>query len=234
MKLTVGPLPPAVYWRRRAAVAGTLLLVVIALLYSCGGNSNVAQRDRAQSPAGRTSPTPTPSASASVPVFTPGGGIDIPTGGGGDTASPSASPSLVPAAQPAPVPSGPCTDGEISVVATPAQPSVQYGHVFVRFYLRIKNISSRSCTRDVGADPQELYLQDASKTKVWSSDACNPRPGNDVRMFHPGDQAEFFLDWTGNATNNGCGDAKVSPGKYQLFGRLATKLSDPAPLDVVK
>jgi len=37
MNLTVGPLAPAVYWRRRAFVAGALLVVVLLLVYSCGG-----------------------------------------------------------------------------------------------------------------------------------------------------------------------------------------------------
>ena len=37
MRLTVGPLPPAVYWRRRAVVLGAGLLFLIVLLYSCTG-----------------------------------------------------------------------------------------------------------------------------------------------------------------------------------------------------
>ncbi|NJC73874.1 hypothetical protein HC031_29790 [Planosporangium thailandense] len=234
MKLTVGPLPPAVYWRRRAAVAGTLLLAMFALLYSCTGTANVSRRTGAQSPAGRdsSSPTPTPSASVSpsAPVFTSGGGIDIPAGDG-DSQSASASPSLVPAAQPSPAPSGPCTDGEIAVTAAAASTSVAQGST-VRFYLRVKNIAGRSCTRDVGADAQELYLQNAAKAKVWSSDSCDAQHGTDVRMFGPNIEAEFYLDWHGNATDNGCPGGKVAPGKYELVARLATKLSDPVVVEV--
>jgi hypothetical protein len=40
MRSTVGPLPPAVYWRRRALVLGVLLLIVIALFVSCGGEDD--------------------------------------------------------------------------------------------------------------------------------------------------------------------------------------------------
>jgi hypothetical protein len=37
MRLTVGPLPPAVYWRRRAAVAVALALVIVLLAMMCSG-----------------------------------------------------------------------------------------------------------------------------------------------------------------------------------------------------
>ena len=39
MNLTVGPHPPAVYWRRRALVAGGLLLLILLVVWSCGGSS---------------------------------------------------------------------------------------------------------------------------------------------------------------------------------------------------
>jgi hypothetical protein len=120
----------------------------------------------------------------------------------------------------------------MTVTATPAQVSVPHDKAFVRFYLRIKNISGRSCTRDVGSDPQELYLQDASKAKVWSSDMCAPAPGSDVRTFNPGAQAEFFVDWDGKAVSSGCVKRELPAGKYELLGRLTTKLSDPTPLEL--
>jgi hypothetical protein len=226
MKLTVGPLPSAVYWRRRAAVAGTLFLLTVALIYSCSSNSNVSQRNRVK-PSGSSSKTPTLSPSPSAPVLTPGGGIVAQTGEG-DEPPPSAAPSAEP---PAPL-TGPCTDGEMAVTASPSQGSAPR-NTHVRFYLRIKNISGRSCTRDLGADAQELYLQDASKARIWSSDACDPRHGADVRTFGPGIEAEFYLDWDGKASNAGCANRQPPPaGKYELVGRLATKLGDPAPVEL--
>src|SRR3954452_12972344 len=56
MRLTVGPLPAAVYWRRRAVVLVGLAVLVLIASYACGGptTSNAgAQR----------TPTPTPTAS---------------------------------------------------------------------------------------------------------------------------------------------------------------------------
>ncbi|GAA1803046.1 hypothetical protein HC028_05025 [Planosporangium flavigriseum] len=151
-----------------------------------------------------------------------------PAGDGSESQPPSTSPTAEP---PAPA-TGPCTDAEMAVTAAPAQASVaQNAHV--RFYLRIKNISARSCTRDVGADAQELYLQDTSKAKIWSSDTCEPRHGTDVRTFGPGIEAEFFLDWNGKASSaTGCTNNAPPKGKYELLARLATKLSDPVALEL--
>ena len=37
MRLTVGPLPAAVYWRRRAVVLVGLAILVLIVSYACGG-----------------------------------------------------------------------------------------------------------------------------------------------------------------------------------------------------
>jgi hypothetical protein len=111
-----------------------------------------------------------------------------------------------------------------------ADPASSPRGTFVKFTLNIKNTSNRSCTRDVGADPQELYLQtrDNAKTKVWSSDACYPMHGSDVRTFQPGDVAKFYVVWNGRATNAGCANQQPpAAGTYSLVGRLAGKFSDP-------
>ncbi|GII25306.1 hypothetical protein [Planosporangium mesophilum] len=227
MKLTVGPLPPAVYWRRRAAVAGALVVVVATLVYSCTGNANDS-RTAGGKPAGKPSPgsSGSPSPSPSRQVFTPASGLPQ-VGEGGDL--PPAAPN---SSDPPAAPSSPCTDEEMSVTAVAESASVGQGS-FVKFTLRIKNVSNRSCTRDVGADAQELYLQDAGKVKVWSSDSCDPPHGTDVRTFGPGIETQFWQVWDGKATNAGCTDRKAPPvGKYELFGRLATKLGDPVAVEL--
>jgi hypothetical protein len=231
MRLTVGPLPPAIYWRRRAAILGILLLIVLLVFYSCSNASDASRRKRVLTP---TTGHPTsPSPSATQPAYTPPGGLNT------QDDNPSASPdpdqsgaSTGGSAADASVQTGPCTDGELTLTAV-AEPASVARAAFVKFTLRIKNTSARSCTRDVGADPQELYLQDGAKSKVWSSDACEPLHGTDVRTFKPGDVAEFYVVWNGKATNAGCANQQPPPaGKYQLVGRLSTKLSDPSPLEI--
>jgi hypothetical protein len=241
MRLTVGPLPPAVYWRRRLAILGALLLVVVVFLYACsggdggknggkGGGQNGTQSGSQPARPGRTpSPSPGPSGSAPPSALPPLGSLP-PEGGepvDQGAASPGADGSLAPAGA-----SGLCTDEEMVVTAVPQAPSVARG-AYVNFTLKIKNNSNRTCTRDVGADAQELFLLDASKAKMWSSDACDAQHGGDVRTFRPGIEAQFFVTWDGKATSSGCaGRPLPAAGRYQLVGRLSGKLSEPVPLEV--
>ena len=102
MRTTVGPLPPAVYWRRRAVVLGALLLAAVLLFVACGGNAKDANRGHNTS-----SQTPLPAPASSTPEEEPsfadakpgGGGPALPgpgdaqpTLGDGTSAAPSAHP----------------------------------------------------------------------------------------------------------------------------------------------
>src|SRR5262245_57035522 len=118
MKLTVGPLAPAVYWRRRAVVLGALLFVVIVIAYSCSGSdpsgaANVKGPPR--SPwAAPSSPSPSASTLLTLPLNT----------------DPTVGPSNQPAGPPpntGATASGPCTDAEMSVVPVPDPASVKQG-----------------------------------------------------------------------------------------------------------
>src|SRR4051794_14185349 len=40
MRLTVGTLPPAVYWRRRVLLLAALLIVILTGVYACTGGGN--------------------------------------------------------------------------------------------------------------------------------------------------------------------------------------------------
>lgn len=235
MRLTVGPLPAAVYWRRRAVVLSAVVLVALVIFYSCTGPDGKATT--------ATPPTPTPSAESSptdavlvptveAPVTTsptpspspftlPTGGGGGGGGGGGDTTE---------AAQ-----SGACTDTEMVVTATPASGKAAAGAT-IDFTIRFRNASKRSCTRDIGADAQELRLMDGQKV-IWSSDDCGARHGSDVRKFAPDDAVAFTLTWNGKRSRSGTG-AKVCTagatapaiGAYQLVGRLGTAYSSPTTL----
>jgi hypothetical protein len=231
MRLTVGPLPPAVYWKRRAAILGILLLLVLLVSYSCSNVSGAARGKRVFTPT--TGSPPAPTASATQSAYTPPSGLPSqaqgpPADSGSDQSNTSAGGSTTDTS----TQTGPCTDGEVTLTVAPEPASVARA-AFVKFTLSIKNTSTRSCTRDVGADPQELYLQDDAKSKIWSSDACDPVHGSDVRTFKPGDVAQFYVVWNGKATNAGCTNQQPPPaGRYQLVGRLSTKLSDPSPLEI--
>ena len=222
MRLTVGPLPPAVYWRRRAVVLGALLLVVMVVTYSCGGSPQSGATS--QNPA-TTSPDIEPT--STVTLLTPETG-SAPTTGPAAT-SPTAAATTGPAPQ-----TGACTDSEMSVIPVPARATARTGEQ-LDIRLRIKNISSRTCSRDVGADLQELRIvKGATAEKIWSSDDCGGARGTDVRSFPPNHENEYLVTWNGRASTKCTGGAPGGPvpaaGEYRVFGRLGTKLSNPVRL----
>src|SRR5690349_13528445 len=47
MRLTVGPLSPNVYWRRRAVVLAGALVVVLIIAYSCSGGDEPGKKPTA-------------------------------------------------------------------------------------------------------------------------------------------------------------------------------------------
>jgi hypothetical protein len=225
MKLTVGPLPPAVYWRRRVVVLGGLLVAVLLLTSLCSTSSS-GKAGQARTAGSRSSA----GAEATATVLTP------------TTADPSEIPTSPPAPGPAgppppattnaaPAPTGLCADADISVVAAPVATTVKLGST-LKIYLKVKNTSNRACGRDVGADAQELVIQQG-KAKLWSSDDCDKLHGTDVKSFGPGIEVSFYVIWDGKGTSAGC-DKKAlpAPGTYQVTARLAAKFSDPVSLTI--
>jgi hypothetical protein len=219
MRLTVGPLPAAVYWRRRVVVLLGVAMVVLVISYACGsGETPVAGAGTQPTTTAGTTATPTPtllrpttqSPRPTQSAFT------LPPGGGA---------------------TGPCTDLEMRVTATAASATVQRGQA-VDVTIKIKNVSQRTCGRDIGADVQELRLLDGT-TVIWSSDDCNANKGRNVQSFAPGRQVSYTLTWNGHRSRTGVGEKTCvagaptpEPAVYQLVARLDQKLSEPFSLRV--
>lgn len=219
MKLTVGPLPAGVYWRRRAIVGGGVLVVALMLWASCGGAPNDKMNSAAASAGAPTSAAGEPSPTIQVPIV----------GGDPATSSPTAAATSSAPSQTGTVP--PCADADLSLAAAPEQ-SVQFRGAYLKFTLKIKNISSHECIRDLGADYQELYLQNGA-VKIWSSDQCDAPHGSQMTVLKPSIEVSFVNVWNGKATNNGCTNREPPPaGKYQLVGRLDTKISEPVQVQL--
>jgi hypothetical protein len=221
MKLTVGPLPSGVYWRRRAIVGGVLVVASLMLWASCGGSGG---DDQGRTPAAASAGAPTPG--LPEPTIT----IQVPTTGE-PPASSAPPPAVTSAAAPASATVPPCADADLSLVASPEQ-AVQFRGASLRLWLKIKNVAGHECVRDIGADSQELYLQVAA-SKMWSSDACDAPHGSQMTVLKPGIEVSFNTVWTGKATNNGCANRETPPaGKYELVGRLGTKVSEPVQVQL--
>jgi hypothetical protein len=225
MRLTVGPLPAAVYWRRRLLVLGVLALIVVGIIYACTGGTDTDQQinpdlaNQTETPEA-TTPTPEP--------------------------SPSPTPSPTPTAFTLPVAAatGPCTDEEIELTASAAQPTLVVGQG-TTFTLTIKNISNRSCVRDIGSIPQELQLRRADGTIAWSSDDCRDEAvyGPDYNYettLAPGEEKRFDIYWNGYRSRTGTDavvcvpsdNAKPHIETHTLVARLGTKLSEPVPVSI--
>ncbi|HKT06080.1 MAG TPA: hypothetical protein VJT31_41770 [Rugosimonospora sp.] len=229
MNLTVGPLPPAVYWRRRAILIGALLLVVILLVSTCGGSGKAGSP---RNTSARQSPTSTPNSNgnAIAPIIGEGGDA-----GGGDPPSPDPGTSAPTADVPAgdgggdiqPSASGPCSDSDLSLTAvvTPLAKGFY-------FSMKVKNISTNACSRDVGGGPQALTVVNSAGTVVWTSDLCaaaGKSPDPDVRTFGPNIETilpprPFYWDGTVGRCSGG---VAPQPGDYRMVARLGSKASTP-------
>jgi len=226
MNLTVGPLPPAVYWRRRAIVGGALLLVVLLIVYSCGGSSGSGAPSRHTGATAAAAPTTTLSEfrpQTSSP--SPGGSASAPATPTTPTPEPSVTtPTTTPG-------SDTCTDTEIQL--TPSVQRITGGSSAYELTLKIKNVSNRTCKRDIGSNPQELHIVSDGQT-VWSSDSCQGGPGqNNIATFGPGIEDTFHVAWDGGG-GPGCTNPTklLAPGSYQIVAKLDTKVSAPVPFTI--
>ncbi len=219
----VGPLPAAVYWRRRLVVLAALLAVLgtvgwlVVSLVTGPGTSAAA--------AGSTTP--------SEPVGTPALDRVVPSVAGVQTPTPPPS-STPPASPAAPVQQAgaPCGDDVIGLeVRTPG--TVTSGSPAV-LELVVTNTAPVPCTRVLDAQLQEMVLLDGAGTRLWGSNDCQPETSSDTRTLAPGEQVVFPLTWTGLTSEPTCTAARVpvAPGSYVVRARLDTETSPDAPLQI--
>jgi hypothetical protein len=231
MRSTVGPLPAAVYWRRRLTVLAALLVLVLGVVFACSG-SDSGQRARG---AGSVSQLPA-SDSPPTAVLTP----ETPEPSFEETGPPEQGPADPPPDAPTSDPAvsadpdGACTDEEMLITPAPARTSARRGQP-IDLRLRIRNVSTRTCARDVGADLQEIYIKQGAR-KVWSSDACGLARGSDVQQFRPNFEREYRVTWNGRSSSRCHNGSATGPlpaaGDYQVLGRLGAKVSEPVRLSI--
>jgi hypothetical protein len=238
MRTSVGPLPAAVYWRRRAVVLGAVLVGVLVLFLSCGGDGDKA--DPRGTGSGTTLPSPGARTSATpdvVPSFEdalPGGPVlPDPSDVVATTAPPAVGTSTNSDVNVA-APEGECADAEVSVTPVPVKIAIKRGTA-LPLRLKIKNIMTRQCSRDVGADLQEIYVKQGAQL-VWSSDKCGTAKGSQMTDLTPNEELEYVVTWNGRMSSQCAGGLAVGAvplaGEYQVFGRLGGKVSDPVRIVV--
>jgi hypothetical protein len=225
----VGPLPTAVYWRRRLLVlVGTLGVLGgggwlgVAVASGDPGSSDPASS--AVAAAGATSAAPTPALEQVLPSLA---AVQVPTAVPTTTA-----PAPVTTAPPAgPVAGGPCTDDMISVDVRPESPTSPVGGK-PTFDLVVTNVSPVACVRALDKGLQEIVLLDGAGDRLWGSNDCFPEASTDPRTLAPGEVVTVPLVWGGLTSEPTCTAPRGAPpaGSYVVRGRLDTKVSPDAPL----
>ncbi|MGI5241140.1 hypothetical protein [Dactylosporangium sp. CA-139066] len=229
MRLTVGPHPPTVYWRRRAFVAaGLLVLVLLGWFAIRGGGSDKPAAVTSAPAAGTGQPAaPGPSGTQAAPRPT-------------DLASPSfvpASPepttAAAPPRSPAPANVAPCTDDQITVTVTTTPSPGVLGGTFT-FNIAIASKAADWCSRDLGAGAQEIRIMHDGAL-LFSSDVCNTSHATDVRAFAAGDAVRYTFTWSSYRANPHACDTTAAPapvGRYQVIARIGTKESAPTEFTI--
>lgn len=217
MRLTVGPLPPAVYWRRRAIVLGAALVVLFVVAQACMSGSPADDRagDGDPSPSTSDSPPPDTNQPAGAPASSPPPATGQPTGAGDPPSEPPSAP-----------PAGDfCTDDEIKLTALASETTFAVG-AGAEFTMRIEHDADRPCERDVGGDQRELYLvPDAGSGRVWSSRDCADPAGEEVVRLTAGWEREHHITFRGSGGPT-CTDV-LEAGEYELLARLGSARSEP-------
>ncbi|MBV1854661.1 PQQ-dependent sugar dehydrogenase [Catellatospora tritici] len=130
-----------------------------------------------------------------------------------------------------------CTDGDLLVTARAGKTELAKG-VGTSLTLVIKNSSKQACSRDVGADMQELFITHGTD-KVWSSDDCGAPRGHQVMNLAAGRELVVTVGWNGKSSS-ACvkGALRVAagpvfkPGEYTLYGRVGSDRSMPVKIKV--
>lgn len=215
---------PAVYRRRRVAVAVLALVVIVALgiviaviagLLGRAGNANGAAAPSS------TAPSSAPSASPSVTSTTTPPATPSPTGAPSATATPSSTPSATGR------PDGACAASDVVVEAATDQETYTPGALPV-LSLLVRNEGEQDCTVNVGTSQMEFVLT-LDDEQVFSSAHCQRESADLEQDIAPGSEERATFEWNRNRTVPGCEavEGDPAPGTYTLTTRLGGRSSEP-------
>ncbi|MGW5313067.1 hypothetical protein ACWEQ0_24680 [Nocardia thailandica] len=216
-----GPLPPEIYWRRRALAVGVavVVLAVVALLIvmaARGGDS--AGEDAAAVTSSSTTAAPASSSAASS----------------SSTTSTSAAAGSSTTTSGAPIAAEPCPDQSLAVKVTVGRPTYKLGEQ-PTFGIVVTNISAGVCSRDLGSGlPQVAVLSIDGQRRLWASNDCNPGGQPDVRNLKPGEQAAFTVNWLGSTSQPNCVGERIQvpAGAYSVVAQLGAINSAAEPFNI--
>ncbi|WP_018686554.1 hypothetical protein [Actinokineospora enzanensis] len=218
-----GPLPRAVYLRRRLAAVAATAFGVVVLVWIIGGLVGHDEGSAARNSAGPASAHP------SDPPST------TPSSAPSSTAPPTSSapaPPPPPPPPPPPDPNLPCPDQAMAISAEPRPGAFQAGSR-PTLLLVVVNAGPVPCTRDIGRAQRELTI-DGGTGRLWSSNDCVRVDGAEPTILAPGQRVEFPVRWAGRTSAPGCPVKRttVPPGQYMLTPRVGGLVGPPVPLTI--
>lgn len=202
--LTRGPLPAQVYWRRRLAVLGVAVLLVVGVARLLGsGSDGSSASDRAEL---ADAPAAAASSATSDPTTSP-------------PPTPSASPTPAAPTSTAPVPAvpdGPCVDSDVAVTpeVTEAVAGPRHG---VTIALQVRTITDEACTWTVSARTLTMKIT-SGKDDIWSSREC-PRVLPKQRVtLRRAESTTLNVTWNARRSDEECSKltAWAMPGFYHV------------------
>lgn len=208
----VGPLPPSVYWRRRAVLLGVPLVLILAIAYSCGG-SNPKQAAHTSA----TPPVSPPSTGTGViqpsvmPTGTPGPGNYYPPAGP-TTGDGGGAPTTAPGSANGSGSTGGGSSGNtgssggtgvgcslnltLTLDRSPGSGTATYpAGQDPDFIVAAKNSGTGNCLLDVSGKGIVITVTDpgANNATVWTSKTC--AGAADSRALGPGDSYQATTVW---------------------------------------
>ena len=195
-----------VYWRRRLMFGLAALVTLIVLIRTFTGGDDAVPTATSASPSAESlTASPIPSIAAASPSPT----------------------ILQPTAQPAvpAVAEGECSDADTSIRVEVDRETTAVGEG-VHINMVVKNISAKTCKRDVGSGANEVTVI-SGPALIWSTDHCNPNTDKDLVELAPGQEWNVKVVWIGKQTSTGCKVTNMAePGAYWAHGRNSSLNSD--------
>jgi hypothetical protein len=188
-----GPLPPRVYWTRRAVVLAVAFLLVfgIALVLGDGSDGKSGDRDTAEQAAGSQTPTRT-----NTTTTTP-------------KATESAKKKRVLAE-----PDGPCDPADIKVEAR-VEREANDGEIRIPLALTGKDAA---CTWTISSRSMVVKII-SGDDRIWSSQQC-PRLPEQAVVVRSAVATKVVLVWNGRRSDEDCSSASAGfalPGSYHVI-----------------
>lgn len=201
-RTTRGPLPPGVYWRRRAFVLGTAFALVFVIARWLTGSSDGASEEDAVEQAGaQVQATGTVTAGQSTDTAT---STASPTGRKGASSTPTLA-----------APEGTCEASDIAV--TPSVGKTAEADDDITLRLSLQTLASEACTWQVSRDSVTVKISDGSDL-LWTTQQCPAVVPTETVVVRRAVATVVELSWNGKESADRCSKrtAWVPLGDYTV------------------